>query len=132
MVLRILLVSVVLSYLFVEETSLMANSEKPVVGIMTIAEKDIPTIGEKAIDGDPEAAQRLCSFYHLRGDRTQAIYWATIAAENGSVAGQYNLGFLLRDDPDPRNQRRARYWLKRAAEGGDETAAALLKELSEK
>ena len=47
-------------------------------------------------------------------------------------AGQYNLGFLLRDDPDPRNQRRARYWLKRAAEGGDETAAQLLKEISGK
>lgn len=134
MVIRIILASVLLSYLFGEGTSVMAEREKPVAGIsgLAIAEKDIPVFEGKALDGDPEAAQRLCSFYHIRGDRSHAVYWATIAAENGSVVGQYNLGFLLRDDPDPKNQRRARYWLKRAAESGDEMAAQLLKEISGK
>jgi TPR repeat protein len=134
MAIRIILVTVLLSYLLGEEASVMAEREKPVAGVsgLTITEKDIPAFERKALDGDPDAARRLSSFYQIRSDRSQAIYWATIAAENGSVVGQYNLGFLLRDDPDPKNQRRAIYWLKRAAESGDEMAAQLLKEISGK
>lgn len=139
MAIRVLLVIFLMSFIISTGTTTMSEQGKPVAGIhgLAIAEKDLPALEEKALDGNPEAARRLSSFYDMvRNDRKQAVYWATIAAENGSVVGQYNLGFLLRDDPDPNNRRRALYWLKRVSESDDKHAAdlaiQLLKEISEK
>jgi TPR repeat protein len=56
-------------------------------------------------------------------DLKSAVYWATIAAGNGSISGQYSLGYLLINDTDPKNRRRAVYWLKRVANSNDKDAA---------
>jgi|WetSurMetagenome_2_1015567.scaffolds.fasta_scaffold195481_1 TPR repeat protein len=78
------------------------------------------SIEKKALDGDPESADRLGMYYSMvKYDLKSAVYWTSIAAENGSVKGQYNLGVLLRDDPDPKNRRRAVYWLRRVSKKGD-------------
>jgi TPR repeat protein len=48
-----------------------------------------------------------------------------IAAENGSIPPQLNLGLMLRDEPDPKNHPRAVYWLKRVIQRGDGESARL-------
>jgi TPR repeat protein len=119
--------------LFLMAAIAMGEEGRPIPTIygLLIDDKDIPIFEEKALDGDPEAARRLSTFHGIRGERVQSIYWATIAAENGSVVGQYNLGFLLRDDPDPKNRRRAIYWLKRVSASDDRYTAALAMQLLE-
>lgn len=110
----------------------MSEEDKPVSGLagLAIGEKDLPAFEEMALNGDAEAAHRLSILYSMvRYDPKQHLYWTTIAAENGSIPAQVNLGLLLRDDPDPKNRRRAVYWLRRAAETGNELAAKYLKEM---
>ena len=68
----------------------------------------------------------------MHGNRKEAEYWAVISAENGDVSGQYLAGFILKDAPDTRDRRRARYWLRRAAEQGNDHARSALRELGEK
>jgi TPR repeat protein len=109
----------------------LSVEDKPIPGLagLGIPEKDLSAFEERALGGDAEAAHRLSTFYSMvRYDPKQCLYWTAIAAENGSIPAQVNLGLLLRDDPDPKNRRRAVYWLKRAAETGDELAARYLKE----
>ena len=139
MTIRLLYVLFLIFFIVLMGELTMSGQGKPIPGIqgLVIDEKDLPSFEQKALDGNPESARRLSSFYDMvRNDRKQAVYWAMIAAENGSVVGQYNLGFLLRDDPDPKNRRRALYWLKRVSKSGDQHAAdmaiQLLKEISEK
>ncbi len=89
---------------------------RPSVFSLAIPSNEIASVEEKALDGDPESANRLVSHYQMFAyDKKSALHWARIAAENGSLVGQYNLGFLLHDDPDPNNRRRAIYWLKRVS-----------------
>ncbi|HWR59592.1 MAG TPA: hypothetical protein VN328_11955 [Thermodesulfovibrionales bacterium] len=120
------------------ETPVIAEGDKPLPTVhgLAIPNEDIPAFEEKALDGDPEAARRLATFYMIRGQDAPAVYWFTIAAENGSIIGQYNLGFALRNDPDPKNRRRAVYWLKRVAQSDDKGSAkmatSLLEEISGK
>lgn len=89
----------------------------------------------QALDGSAEAALRLESQYSLTARYAEAIFWATIAAENGSQIGAYNLAFTLAYSPHADQRRRARYWLKKliAAGGGmGGDAKILLVELDER
>lgn len=89
----------------------------------------------QALDGSVEAALRLEQQYSLTANYTDAIFWATIAAENGSEDGAYRLAFTLAYSPHINQRRRARYWLKKlVAAGGKlgEDAQILLAELDER
>jgi hypothetical protein len=97
-----------------------------------LSEYEVKLLQDKALKGSPEAAYRLYFYYAIyRKDHSEKLYWVRIAAENGYPGGEYALGFELRNDPDPRNRQRARFWLKRAAKHGEKLAASLLKELPE-
>ena len=92
----------------------MSQENKPIAGIhgLAIDDKDISKLEVMALDGDGESAHRLALHYQMvQPNRKLAIQWATVSAENGSLHGQYMVGFLLRDDPDSKNRRRARFWL---------------------
>lgn len=106
----------------------------PVMGnqAYVLSGDEIRALQDQALKGSPESALRLHLFYEfVRLDFAESLHWVRIAAENGDPVGQYNLGFKLRNDPDPRNRIRARFWLERAAKNGDSLAAKLLKELPE-
>ncbi len=115
---------------------LMAENEaqQPIPGVHGVAldEASIRRLSDLALDGSGEAARKLAIHYQVAAyDPEKALYWAIIAAENRDVVGQYTAGFLLKDDPDPRQRRRAIFWLKKAAEQGSEPAETLLMELEE-
>lgn len=89
----------------------------------------------QALDGSSEAALRLERQYSLTARHAEAIFWATIAAENGSQDGVYRLAFTLAHSPHRDQRRRARYWLKKLiARGGEmgKDATVLLAELDER
>ena len=111
------------------------ESDKDVIGMdgVVLDSSTLKKLSEQAIDGSCEAARKVSIHYSIaQGNRSKAIYWAIIAAENGDSVGQYNAGFLLKDDKDPNNRRRAKYWLKKAVEQGDSLAQELLEEIQSK
>lgn len=96
------------------------------------SDTELKVLQDKGLQGDPEAARRLFLYYDLyKRDYKEGYFWKMIAAENGNPSGEYNYGFVLKDDPDPRNKKRAIFWLKRAAKHGVTLAVSLLKELGE-
>jgi TPR repeat protein len=97
-----------------------------------LSDTEVKALQDKALNGDPKAAFRLSLFYDIyRRDYKEGDFWTMIAAENGDPSGEYNFGFKLKDDPDPKNRQRAIFWLKRAAKHGVKLAVSLLKELQE-
>lgn len=73
----------------------------------------------EALKGSPEAARTLANFHFIvRGDREATLRWYTVGAENGDSSCQYTLYGLLKVEPDPDTKLRARFWLKKAADGG--------------
>ena len=112
-----------------------AASGSPVVGSAGILLDDaaLGELSRLALEGSGEAARRLSTHYLMaRNDRSQAVYWALISAENGDVGGQYYVGYLLKDDPDAKNRKRAIFWLSKAASQGSGIAQRLLREITPK
>jgi hypothetical protein len=96
-----------------------------------IPDDQIPTFKMNALLGNPEAAHKLTLYYRwFHVNRTDELYWTTIAAENGSPDGEYDLGFVLAEDPSQKNIRRAEFWLNKAKAAGVMLAASLLDELT--
>jgi TPR repeat protein len=86
----------------------------------------------KALDGSKEAAAELAGINGFYSQIPEAILWGMIAAENGDKGALYNLAFVLANSPDPLQQRRARYWLKKMIDEKNEhseLAKNLLKQL---
>ena len=100
--------------------------------VYNLSEDEIRTLQEEALKGTPEPAYRLFLFYELyKRDSIEGNFWAVVAAENGNPVGQYNLALRLNADPDPRNRKRARFWLERAANNKDKgIAEKAVKELN--
>lgn len=96
----------------------------------------------EALQGSKEPAYRIYLYFSLlTNDIEEKLFWLRISAENGDVRGQYAYGFsLLNKDyirlfkrGDFKNsqiaQKRARYWLQKAADAGSVAAKDLLVKL---
>lgn len=102
----------------------------PIINDLAIPENDLPHLENEAIEGSPDAALRLHLYYEVAHvDLKKSLFWARIAAENGSPVGQYDLGLKLQNNPDSRSRKRGNFWLKRAAENGHERALELINKL---
>ena len=121
--------------LFAEVSMAQQNTEAPIPSVHGVAldSPELERLSSEALNGSGEAARRVLTHYLVaQGNRTEGLFWALIAAENGDVVGQYNAGFLLKDDPDPRQRVRALYWLRVAADSGNGAAKSLLQEIKGK
>jgi TPR repeat protein len=105
---------------------------KPLLGVgdLDISKDAIAGVEKDALNGSGEAANRLSKYYAaIRLDVVQELYWARIAAENGSdPIFMYNYAVLLNSLPnvDKNERMRVRFWLKKAADGGFEDAKKAL------
>jgi TPR repeat protein len=91
---------------------------------------ELSKLEREALLGDAKAAYQLLGKTALAGGGTSdSSYWLEVAAENGHPIAQYNLGAKLLGSVDPRDQVRSEYWLSRAAQSGDRSAAELLKQI---
>jgi len=106
-----------------------AEADQPLIGGVVLDPETIDRLSIEAFAGSGEAARRIGLHHGMRGERREALYWYTIAAENGDVVGQTNLAFWLKDDSDSRNRQRAVFWLKKAASQGSPLAQERLKQL---
>lgn len=80
---------------------------------------------------DIGAAMDLAMFYtYVLYDVNKQIKYLEIGANNGDVLSEYDLGFAYYSDPQVKNIRKARYWLRKAADSGDEEAKDLLQRMA--
>jgi len=82
----------------------------------------------EALLGSAQAANKIVNHFWMRGvpDRKQTRYWATIGAENGDAESQFRLWQTLHISDSSADQRRALFWLRRAAQAGYHAAEAML------
>jgi TPR repeat protein len=87
-----------------------------------IPEAEFATAERQALDGSVEAARRLYYHYEIGEPDGYAgpdsLFWITVAAQNGGIVPRYLLGRTLSAAADARRKRRARFWLRQAADAG--------------
>lgn len=91
----------------------------------------VDELQKRALAGDPLAAAALqLEFAKKNSDRE--LYWTRIAAENGHAVSQYNLAYeyWANGAGSEQDKIRAKFWLRKAADGGDPLAAATLEKLN--
>jgi hypothetical protein len=88
----------------------------PLNSDIVLPQEERQRLEDAAIDGSVDAADRVLLHSTQQSDREALTYWAHIAAENGSVAGQQLLAILLDQSPETRDKRRAAYWRGRVNE----------------
>lgn len=85
-------------------------------------------LANQALDGSGKAALRLSRFYsNVTLNFDEALKWALVGAENGDLNSEYTVYGLLSRRESPDDQRRAMFWLRRAASQGYEPAVHRLK-----
>jgi TPR repeat protein len=109
------------------ELSVGANDD------LNLSAQDLRTLTVQALEGSGAAANKLSTYYlFVKYDNKEGLYWVTISAENGDIHGFHNLGMLLSEEKNnPSAQVRARYWLTKAANAGDQDALSTLDQMNE-
>jgi TPR repeat protein len=80
---------------------------------------------KQAEDGNNQAAFRLYLYYScIKLDRESAITWLALAATNGNVAAQYDMGMMYDGGiyPDLTDIKKAKYWFEKASCNGNTNA----------
>ncbi len=91
----------------------------------SLSKVEIERLSVDAYQGSSEAAYKILQHYAFaKKNPHKTKRWARIGAENGSPGSQEMMYRLLSFSADMNDQRRALYWLKRAAEAGDENAVS--------
>lgn len=81
----------------------------------------------EALDGSGESALRLSRFYsNVTTNLDEALKWAIIGAENGNANCAFTAYSLLQARESADDRRRAKFWLKRAADQGYQPAIDLM------
>jgi TPR repeat protein len=105
-----------------------AQNAEPVVGVQSfiVPDAELASLKKDALAGSGPAAYRLAQYYGFAAlDFDKQLYWMTIAAENGDLTGTYGLGWLLANKSSEIDKLRARYWLERSRDQGQEPIATL-------
>jgi TPR repeat protein len=122
-----------LSLLGMASASFAENDDKAPVKLsadLDLNSSQQSSLATEAIKGSPEAARKLATYHFIvRGDRTLALKWYTVGAENGDPACAFGLYNLLNGSNDRDEQLRAMFWLHKSADGGLNYARDELKAL---
>lgn len=78
------------------------------------------------------AYYKFAAAYNDRFDHAEGMYWLNKAAESNHVTSMMALGLIDIDSDDFKKRHKAKQWLKKAADTGDEEAIQLYQEYSEK
>ena len=70
---------------------------------------------KNALDGDADTAFRVADYYSLIvNSPSEYRYWLVIAAENGNLIAEYNLGKQLLQSTEWRSRQRGAFWLRKS------------------
>jgi TPR repeat protein len=131
--LTIIAFSIFLGIAMVESNAYSAELSVGANDDLNLSAQDLQTLTVQALEGSGAAANKLSTYYlFVKYDNKEGLYWVTISAENGDIHGFHNLGMLLSEEKNnPSAQARARYWLTKAANAGDQDALSTLDQMNE-
>lgn len=109
----ILIVSFSVSGMTADGTSSLEAGDSG--GRWNLQDAQLKDLREKALDGDPEAVDRVAMHYSYLNRPAETAYWAQIGAENGNGLWMQGYAKLLYEEGGADNCRRAIFWLNRAA-----------------
>ncbi len=97
-----------------------------------LSDSELELAKTRALEGDAESALRISEYYGMvKGDYISELPWLEIAAINGNVLAQYNLGQTYLHSHLFKNVRLARFWFKEAEKNGSTEAKMRLEEMKE-
>ena len=97
-----------------------------------ISEYEIEVLIDYALRGGKKEVYRLYEYYkEYKKDETEAVYWLRVGAQNKNLDCQYEYGKYLLSKDDEYSKIRGRFWIKKAANNGNDKSKGLLKELGE-
>ena len=97
-----------------------------------ISEYEIEVLIDYALRGGKKEVYRLYEYYkEYKKDETEAVYWLRVGAQNKNLDCQYEYGKYLLSKDDEYSKIRGRFWIKKAANNGNDKSKDLLKELGE-
>ncbi len=82
-----------------------------------------------ALSGSPSAANELA--YYFKDNEKARYFWIAIAAENGDTNAQFNYWRRLTNSENRLLRQRALFWLRKAADSGDEIAKRSLRDVEQ-
>ena len=86
---------------------------KPLSSDIVLPAEQLAILQGAAIGGSLEASERVLDHWTQQNDDRELLYWAQIAAENGSVGGQKMYALLLAESKAARDRDRAAFWRNR-------------------
>lgn len=119
------------SFLLAGALCIVPAAEAGPFGGLFIPDSEYGAVERRALEGSAEDAFRMASQFEAGFQYDKAIFWGTIAAENGSQIGAFNLGHRLSQSPDPKQRIRARFWLQKVIDRGGDTGRMALNRLTE-
>jgi hypothetical protein len=94
---------------------------------LEISDDQLQKVKEAALGGDAVASTRLYVYYNIiKDDDLETLKWMRLAAVQGDVKAQYNLGELYLTSQTFKDIHLARIWLGKAAQSGNSEAKAEL------
>lgn len=118
-------------YFAIFTSSVLAQEQgKPVLANIdySLSSDDLAKLSAQALDGSIDAAERVSNYYHyIKRDEKQSLHWALVGAENGSTWLQLIVYQDFSESKKTHDHRRALFWLKRAADAGDQNAIDIYK-----
>jgi hypothetical protein len=117
-----------LYFLLVVGNAFAQNSENAILSNIdySLTNYQVLKLSESSMDGDLVAAKRVSDYYEfVKKNKEKGMYWAMVGAENGSPEMQFRLFQKMASSSQINIQRRALFWLRRSASGGNENAKAL-------
>ncbi len=88
------------SFLLAGALCIVPAAEAGPFGGLFIPDSEYGAVEKRALEGSAEDAFRMASQFEAGFQYDKAIFWGTIAAENGSQIGAFNLGHRLSQSPD--------------------------------
>lgn len=111
-----------------ERAQYLAERNKPFTLPQTVTLNDLKPLQERAWLGSADAALKLYDFHtEYRSQFDERLYWARIAAQNGSPKAQLLTAKLYLALGTEDGRVRAWFWLNRAAKTGNQEATELLR-----
>ena len=113
--------------LAVTSQSMASEPVRPLNSDFFIPNGELEALEQKALSGGPQAALRLEMYYAVWAHDSQGEFrWASIGAENGNAASEFDFSLLLWRKKTDADKIRAMYWMTKAADAGKPDAPAVL------
>lgn len=90
----------------------LAQAALPMIADVILPQERKAQLGALALGGDVAAVSELAGRLTMSNNYGDGLFWGMIAQQNGCKGCTYGLIICLEQSPDPKQRRRARFWIR--------------------